>query len=230
MAQIILDALDGPVPAEVEEVPAYLTEVVPSIATALRTIDDSLFNETNVEPDKVEKGLIRYADGTNWNPGDGEGVYYYDGSAWNRLQNDTDVGDYQLLSGKDAASGYAGLDADKGITPGTTPATPGANILYKEGFIRGWVKFYGVDGTLRDSFNVDSVTDHSTGNFSVVWTTDFGDADYSIVNNCNTNAVGNQFIVREEAIAAGSVRLRTSNGVTATADINRVYVIAIGGQ
>ena len=142
----------------------------------------------------------------------------------------TDLSGFQVTSEKDAASGYAGLDADKGITPGTTPATPGANILYKEGFIRGWVKFNGINGALFDSFNVDSVTDHSTGNFSVVWTTDFGDADYSIVNNCNTNAVGSQFVVREESVSAGAVRLRVTVGITTTSDISRVYVLAIGGQ
>lgn len=35
----------------------------------------------NVEPRKPRKGLIVYADGTNWNPGSGEGIYVYK-SAW----------------------------------------------------------------------------------------------------------------------------------------------------
>lgn len=35
----------------------------------------------NAEPKKPRKGIIVYADGTNWNPGSGEGVYVYK-SGW----------------------------------------------------------------------------------------------------------------------------------------------------
>ena len=30
-------------------------------------------------------GLIVYADGTSWDPGSGQGIYCYYGSAWNKL-------------------------------------------------------------------------------------------------------------------------------------------------
>lgn len=37
----------------------------------------------HAEPDKPRAGHVYYADGTNWNPGSGEGVYYYtSGSTW----------------------------------------------------------------------------------------------------------------------------------------------------
>ncbi len=36
-------------------------------------------------PDRVRDGLLVYADGTNWNPGLGEGVYAYYNSTWNKL-------------------------------------------------------------------------------------------------------------------------------------------------
>lgn len=36
-----------------------------------------------VEPVKKRTGLIAYADGTNWDPGKGEGLYFYDSTgAW----------------------------------------------------------------------------------------------------------------------------------------------------
>lgn len=41
--------------------------------------------EQNAEPEKLYDGLIVYADGTNWNPGGGEGVYVYYAGQWNRL-------------------------------------------------------------------------------------------------------------------------------------------------
>lgn len=33
-------------------------------------------------PERPRKGLVVYADGSTWNPGSGEGVYRYNGSAW----------------------------------------------------------------------------------------------------------------------------------------------------
>lgn len=39
----------------------------------------------NVEPTKPYEGLTVGADGTNWNPGGGQGVYTYYNSTWNKL-------------------------------------------------------------------------------------------------------------------------------------------------
>ena len=35
----------------------------------------------NAPPEKPQVGQIVFADGTNWNPGSGRGLYYYD-STW----------------------------------------------------------------------------------------------------------------------------------------------------
>lgn len=39
----------------------------------------------NVAPSKPFEGMIRGADGTNWNPGGGQGIYAYYNSTWNKL-------------------------------------------------------------------------------------------------------------------------------------------------
>lgn len=36
-------------------------------------------------PERVEEGMVHGADGTNWNPGAGQGVYVYYNSTWNKL-------------------------------------------------------------------------------------------------------------------------------------------------
>lgn len=36
-------------------------------------------------PERVREGMLRYADGVQWNPGAGKGLYLYDGTAWNKL-------------------------------------------------------------------------------------------------------------------------------------------------
>src|SRR5512139_277943 len=42
-------------------------------------------NAGMVAPSPAIAGVLAYADGTTWNPGDGQGFYYYDGSKWQPL-------------------------------------------------------------------------------------------------------------------------------------------------
>jgi len=36
-------------------------------------------------PARPFEGMVVLADGTDWDPGSGAGVYWYDGAAWNHL-------------------------------------------------------------------------------------------------------------------------------------------------
>lgn len=36
-------------------------------------------------PQKLKEGMVRYADGVQWNPGAGKGLYVYNGTAWTKL-------------------------------------------------------------------------------------------------------------------------------------------------
>ena len=47
--------------------------------------DAVLLKEWNAEPVKLYNGLVVYADGTNWNPGSGRGVYAYENGTWKLL-------------------------------------------------------------------------------------------------------------------------------------------------
>ncbi len=59
-----------------------------------RTLGDNLFlPQNNAEPAKPRDGQTAYADGTNWDPGDGEGLYIYFNAQWNKMQ----VGAFQPL-------------------------------------------------------------------------------------------------------------------------------------
>lgn len=40
------------------------------------------FEELHVEPEKPRVGRVAYADGTDWNPGSGEGLYVYKSGGW----------------------------------------------------------------------------------------------------------------------------------------------------
>lgn len=42
-------------------------------------------DELHEEPERPESGMIVFADGSDWDPGSGQGIYCYYGSAWNKL-------------------------------------------------------------------------------------------------------------------------------------------------
>ena len=76
-----------PVPSKAEDIPSYLQTELDRISAIISNLADGHFDVSNVAPDKPRTGDIRYADGTNWNPGGtGEGVYIYlSTGAWSKL-------------------------------------------------------------------------------------------------------------------------------------------------
>ena len=53
------------------------------------------------------------------------------------------------------------------------------------GIAKAWVNYNAVAQTIRNSFNVSSVTYNSTGNYTVNFTTTMPDANYNVV--CSTS-------------------------------------------
>ena len=77
----------GPVPDNAEDIPAYLRQEFNRMSGIINNIADGHFDVSNTAPDKPRTGDIRYADGSDWNPGaTGEGVYIYlSTGAWSKL-------------------------------------------------------------------------------------------------------------------------------------------------
>ena len=76
-------------PGSIPENPEYLGEF---LIRELKKLGDIVYNVSNLrleefhdEPDKPINGDIRYADGSDWNPGGGAGIYAYIGSSWTKL-------------------------------------------------------------------------------------------------------------------------------------------------
>jgi hypothetical protein len=63
----------------------YLREELQRIAMALASVDNLDLIQDNAEPAKYSDGRVVYADGSNWNPGSGEGLYARYNSTWNAL-------------------------------------------------------------------------------------------------------------------------------------------------
>ena len=67
----------GPLPEEVEDLGMYLV-------TELKRLGNTLFNQAtfrlervHAEPERPREGDVRYAAGTDWNPGSGEVIYFF---------------------------------------------------------------------------------------------------------------------------------------------------------
>ena len=73
----------SPVPSNPEVIPAYFQEEFKKISIATNNLADGHWEVTHVAPDKPRDGDVRYADGTNWNPGShGVGPYVYKSGGW----------------------------------------------------------------------------------------------------------------------------------------------------
>lgn len=75
----------SPVPAG-EALNGYLDRELRLIARAMAdTVPQVVLATLNVAPSKPRDGMVVMADGTNWNPGSGAGIYGYRGGAWHFL-------------------------------------------------------------------------------------------------------------------------------------------------
>lgn len=57
----------------------------PKITVRQLEVEYVEFKIWNTAPDKPRQGRCYYADGTNWNPGSGEGLYLYTSGGYSKL-------------------------------------------------------------------------------------------------------------------------------------------------
>lgn len=90
-------------------------------------------------------------------------------------------------------------------------------------FCRAWVNFNGT-GTvaIRDSFNVSSITDNGTGQYTVNFTTNFNDISYAAFINTSDWTGDANYGTASPAVS--SVGVRTRNGASTFYDYAHVYV------
>ena len=76
----------NPVPANPEDLPRYIFEEFLKLQGALQENATTFIEVKNVAPDRIKQGDIVYADGTNFNPGCGEGIYFRNAAgSWVKL-------------------------------------------------------------------------------------------------------------------------------------------------
>lgn len=71
--------------ASVEEAVQWVFEQLQQLSKDLQETIALELRTTHQEPIRPREGLIVLADGTDWNPGSGVGLYVYRGGAWRKL-------------------------------------------------------------------------------------------------------------------------------------------------
>jgi hypothetical protein len=94
------------------------------------------------------------------------------------------------------------------------------------GSAKAWVNFNGT-GTvaIRASYNVSSITDNATGNYTINFTTAVTDANYAVTGMTGSWNVANGYISQPNPLSTTQFQFRTVNAA-GTADVDFPYVYA----
>jgi hypothetical protein len=72
-------------PTDSDQLRRYVEDELRKVAAAIALLASGYIEKTTVAPSKPREGDVRLADGTNWNPGSGAGVYAYYNGGWHFL-------------------------------------------------------------------------------------------------------------------------------------------------
>ena len=95
------------------------------------------------------------------------------------------------------------------------------------GRAKAWVNFDGAFGTspftianggIRASFNVSSITDNGTGDYTLNFTNDMPDANYCLVATCGNGNTNNRFVSQVRSVEVGALRIGTIDGANSVID------------
>ena len=107
----------------------------------------------------------------------------------------------QLKATADKAATQAEMEA---VTSTTAYATPG-RTQYHPGVLKGWASVAS-DGTLYEGYNVTSSGRDGTGDYNVVWATDFSNTTYSFVGMTSTSGISD---IHRNNHTAGQLDVKT---------------------
>ena len=73
----------GEPPIDASQLQRFLRDELQQISAAIQALAAGHLDKQDSAPAKPRDGDMRYADGTNWNPGgSGKGIYIHNGAVW----------------------------------------------------------------------------------------------------------------------------------------------------
>jgi hypothetical protein len=112
-------------PFDSTQIPTFLNDELRRIADSLDRALDGNYELQAAEPDKPRAGMVRYADGSNWNPGNGAGLYFYT-DQWRHLMS---VGTGGTVTQATSKSTAVTLNTDSGEITMNNAALGAATIV-----------------------------------------------------------------------------------------------------
>jgi hypothetical protein len=110
----------------------------------------------------------------------------------------------------------------------------GSPISSGEQVARAWVNFNGTGVVaIRDSYNVTSITDNGTGDYTVNYTSALPNANYCCVAGCGVTGTLPSSSSRGavlNSLTAASARVYMTTGAGVATDYDIVTVAALAGQ
>jgi hypothetical protein len=92
-----------------------------------------------------------------------------------------------------------------------------------QGLTKSWARYTCVSVTPNDSFNVSGLTDNSTGDFSIAFTNDMNNTNYSATTGCsNGNSSATLYATNPHTFSSGGVRTESfeTNASPSTAPLD----------
>jgi hypothetical protein len=199
--------LGVPSQTELDDLSSELAELAGTVGSTGAT--QIATGTTLQRPTDLAQGQLR----RNTSTAEWEG---YNGSTW---QN--------IITESDAAS----QATQETATSVVTFVTPGTQ-QYHPGHPKGWVRFT-TAGVVTSGYNVTSVTDTGTGDWTINWGTDFSNANACVVVTLLGDSSMRVLYARVNAIAAGTTQIITSqsaDGAASEAGITAIMAVAYGDQ
>lgn len=127
--------------------------------------------------------------------------------------------------------GSAASQATMEAATDTSDFVTAGRTQYHPGVAKVWCT-WNSSGTISDSYNVDSITDNGTGDFTVNITTDFSSADYCVTGTSQTAALNSPrpLDVQDSEQAAGSCGVATKISNTGSLSDATLYYVAMYGD
>ncbi|TSC88934.1 MAG: hypothetical protein G01um10143_831 [Parcubacteria group bacterium Gr01-1014_3] len=158
------------------------------------------------------------------------------------VQNNSDVQGKLTVNGDAQFNGNVTFTASTTVTEITfapfdiASSTPAKNTLYANNIVKGWLMYDQVTATaaIRNAFNVSSVTDTTTGDFTVTWAQPFSTGYYAVAlggwGTAAADCIMEMYPQSQSPITPSSVRIQTKTMTNSAADCNGATVTATGLQ